>query len=132
MRFLISSCIGQLRFVCYFFSLIIFSQFYPLTFGWFGIKLHICFRFLWGYSVLLYRSWVWLVNLSWFSFFELIFFFNFILQYWIDWELNFITYFNLFYIELFQSYDPGYSFDRLTWVVSFLVSFFNWFFYFIF
>ena len=50
-----------------------------------------------------------------FVLFLIVFFFNFILYYWIDWELGFIIYFDLLYMKLSWSYDLGYGFGRLAW-----------------
>jgi hypothetical protein len=63
---------------------------------------------------------VWWVNPIDSSFFFLVFFnwyfFNFIFQHWIDYELNFMIYFSLFSMSLYRSYDLGHVFCRLTCV----------------
>jgi hypothetical protein len=46
------------------------------------------------------------------------FFFNFIFQDLVDWELIFIIYFNLIFYGLSWSHDPGHGFVRLTRVDS--------------
>jgi hypothetical protein len=103
------------------------------------------------------ESWVGWVNSRYFLvFFKIDFFFNFIHQYWVDWKLCFIIYFDFLYMGLFKPYDPSHEFGRLTWVNSshflftfykvilalwleswvwhvysnyFFVSFFNWFYF---
>ena len=42
------------------------------------------------------------------------FFYNFILQYWVDWSID--IFFNLFSIKLSWSHDPSYKFCMLIWV----------------
>jgi hypothetical protein len=75
-------------------------------------------------------SWVWRFNqvdLSLFLYLYFIdLFFNFILQHWVDWELSFILYFNLLFMELSESHDLGHGFDMLTQVdLDYLFFFFN-------
>jgi hypothetical protein len=60
------------------------------------------------------------------------FFFDFIFQQWIGWKLGFIIIFLIcFYVGLFQSYDLGHRYDKLTWLTLFIFfgSFFNWMFF---
>ena len=64
-------------------------------------------------------------QLTW-GFFFLIFF-NFIIQYWVDWELSFIVYFGLCSMRLSWFYDLDHEFGRLTrmfFYVFFLIDFF--------
>jgi len=64
------------------------------------------------------------------SHFFVSFFFNLILQYWVDWELVFIIHFNLFFTRLSWSHNSGHEFSKLTRVdssyffVLFLIDFF--------
>jgi hypothetical protein len=44
------------------------------------------------------------------------FFFNFILQNWADWGLEFVIYFYLFSMGLSRFYELGWKFDMLTQV----------------
>ena len=79
----------------------------------------ICFVFYKVYIGLLTRV---IGNLGWLSFF-LYFFLNwffliFICQHWVDWEFNFIIYFNLLYMGLSQFYNLDREFDRLIRVDS--------------
>jgi hypothetical protein len=59
------------------------------------------------------------------------FFLNFILQYWIDWELGFMIYLDLLSMRLFMSRGLNHGFDGLTLVDSsyflyyFLIIFFQ-------
>jgi hypothetical protein len=71
-----------------------------------------------------------MVDLSYFlCFFNRYFFFNFIFQHRVNWELSFIYIyiFNLFSIVLSWSHDLDGGFDKLTRVN--LGHFFNWFFF---
>jgi hypothetical protein len=61
------------------------------------------------------------------EFFLSFFFFNFIIQYWVEWELDFIIYFGLRFMKLSRSHESGHGFGRLTHVffhVLFLIDFF--------
>ena len=64
--------------------------------------------------------------LTWFFFL-----FNFIFQYFIDWDLDFIICFGLFFIRLFWSYDPSRGFSKLTRIGLVFLVLFNFFFNFI-
>jgi len=56
------------------------------------------------------------------------FFYDFIFQYWVSWELSFIIFFNFLSIELSRYHDSSRGFGRLIWVNSncFLGYFLNW------
>jgi len=81
--------------------------------SWFHL---ICF--LWVITTLRHESWIWQINfvdlILIFSFF--IDFFQFILQYFIDWELCFMVCFDLFSIRLAFSHVSSHQFDGLTQV----------------
>ena len=47
-------------------------------------------------------------------FFLSLFFFKLILQHWIDWELDFVIYFDFLYIKLLPSHESGKKFCNLT------------------
>jgi hypothetical protein len=51
-------------------------------------------------------------------FFFSYFFFNFIIQHWVDWKIGFIICFNFISMRLSQSRDPKYKFGKLTQVDS--------------
>jgi len=55
-----------------------------------------------------------LTLLAFLGFFFNLFIFNFIFQYWVDWKLGFIIFFNLFSIGLSWSHNPDHIFDMLT------------------
>jgi hypothetical protein len=83
--------------------LIVIFLIYPLILGWLRIELHNYFFnfFLQDYHDLM--TWVasFASQLGWLEFFWSFFlidyrFFNFIIQHWTDWKLNFIILFNLF------------------------------------
>jgi hypothetical protein len=50
-------------------------------------------------------------------------FFNFIIQYWVNWELSFVIYFGLFSMKLSSSHDSGYEFGRLFFMLFFNILF---------
>jgi len=56
-----------------------------------------------------------LLELTWVIYFYFLFLFIyfFTIQYWIDWELKFMICFDLFFIELSQSYDSNHKFYGL-------------------
>jgi hypothetical protein len=71
-----------------------------------------------------------LVVLTWVIFF-IIFFLNFILKHWVDWELTFIISFWFTFIGLSQSHNLGHEFFRLARLTQiFVCCFFNWIFVF--
>jgi hypothetical protein len=79
---------------------------------------HFFIYFLWGYPGLGSRSWVLWINPCWLGlFYFLNSFLNFIFQYWVDYKIDFIIYFNLLSIRLFWSHEPGCEFNKLTLVV---------------
>ena len=79
---------------------------------------HFFIYFLWGYPDLRSRSWVLWINPCWLGlFYFLNSFLNFIFQYWVDYKIDFIIYFNLLSIRLFWSHEPGCEFNKLTLVV---------------
>ena len=61
---------------------------------------------------------VWRVNSIFFYLFIIDIFFNFIIQYWVDCELNFMIYFGLLFIRLSWFYDSGRVFCELSRVNS--------------
>jgi hypothetical protein len=73
-------------------------------------------------------------ELTWVLFLIDNFFFNFILQHWVDCELGFMIYFDLLSTRLFCSHDSSRVFSGLTQLtrVFFLSSLIDTFFYFIF
>jgi len=108
-----------------------FFQFHPSMLGWLRIKFHNLFLF--SFFKVIPVSWPEskLIQVFFWSF--LIFFFNFILQYLIDWELSLIICFDLLSIWLSWSHELGHEFDRLTLVklghfCCFLIEFFNFIF----
>jgi hypothetical protein len=63
--------------------------------------------------------------------FLIIFFLNFILKHWVDWELTFIISFWFTFIGLSQSHNLGHEFFRLARLTQiFVCCFFNWIFVF--
>ena len=89
--------------------------------NWLRIRLHNLFQFAFYevISITWHKLRLWQINSGWLIFFCLLFidfFFNLVLQYWIDWKLIFIVYFGLFSIRLSQSHNLGHEFDTLIWV----------------
>jgi len=133
-------------------NLVFFFQFYALILGLIGIRFYNMFWFIF-YGVIMI-SWPGFVRLTWVdsdyfflflidffstSLFDVelidnwisyIFFFKFILQYWVDWKLDFIMF---FFMRLSWFYSSDHGFDRLIRVEidGFLCPFLNWFFSFI-
>ena len=108
-------------FLCFFpiyvFLLSIFSNFFNrVILDLFGIELHIFLNlFLWGYVSLI----TWTTSLTWFTwvflpFPDCFFFFNFILEYWVDSELGFLICFSLNSMRLSSCHDSGHEFSMLT------------------
>jgi hypothetical protein len=103
-----------------------FFQCKPLILDWFEIEFYNFFFWFSFYEfimVLWFGSRVRPIDLR---FFFLIFF-NFIIQYWVDWELSFIIYFGLCSMRLSWFYDLDHEFGRLTrmfFYVFFLIDFF--------
>jgi hypothetical protein len=96
---------------------------------WFGIEFHnFFFDFLSMNLSWYYDLGQGLGQLTWgFFSFSFSFFFNFIIQYWVDWELSFIVYFGLCSMRLSWFYDLDHEFGRLTrmfFYVFFLIDFF--------
>jgi hypothetical protein len=105
---------------------------HPLILSILGIGLHIWFDFVFFKVILI--SWpkllVLQVNPSLIEFFFCLFnwfFFNFIFQHWVHWELRFIIYLNLLSTWLTWSYDLSPEFNGLTWafLYLFLIDFFS-------
>jgi len=102
-------------------------QYKPLILDWFEIEFH---KFFFSDFLFMNLSWSYdldqgLGQLTW-GFFYFIFF-NFIIQYWVDWELSFIVYFGLCSMRLSWFYDLDHGFGWLTRVffcVFFLIDFF--------
>jgi len=106
-------------------SFVFFFKFYPLILDLLNTKLHNLFWFIF-YEIILILwpgSWVWgvsHVDSGYFFFiFNYYYFLNFIFQYWIDCELDFIILFWFFSIGLSQFhnlYHKFYGLTRLNWV----------------
>ena len=104
-----------------FFLIYYFFQFYLSMLYWLWIEFHnlYWFAFYWVISV----SWSRFDRLNWVDsgfFLSLFncFLFNFIFKYWVDWELIFNMFFDLFYIRLSLSHDLGCRFYMWTWINS--------------
>jgi hypothetical protein len=104
-------------FLCHFlFVFLILSH--PSMSSLLRIGLHNFFKFTF-YEVILIswsRPYGWQLNLVYLSFFFLFYltFFYFILQHYIDWELDFMIWFGLLSMRLSLSHDSSYKFGGLT------------------
>jgi hypothetical protein len=115
-----SHMFGRLTHAIFFSSFLIFFKLHHSTLDWLRIVNHDLFRF--SFYEVISVSWpgsrVRLVNSNWpksflCPFFNW-FFFDFIIQHWVNWEMSFIIYLDFFSIGLSWSHDEGHEFSRLT------------------
>ena len=103
-----------------------FFQFDFLTFCWLRVTFYLFQFALYEFILILwFEQWVWLVDLVDSS--HLLLFFYFILQHWVNWELDFTICFSVLFIKLSRSYNLSHRFRRLTQVnfCYFLLFFFQ-------
>jgi hypothetical protein len=95
-------------------GLMIYFCLVSMILSWSYDLIYFWFAFYEVISVSWLKSWVNLIDSSFFCIFLNDFFFNFILQHSVDYELDLIIYFGLLYTRLSWSYDSGHVFRGLT------------------